>query len=193
MADGDALLLERAALSPATPHKLTIDEFLLVSEHSDVNLDLIDGELFEMPQEGLEHAQHVKRLLLLLDRLAAGVGLEALANVAVGARHHTALGPDVTVFDPAAVGGNYLPGQATRLVVEAAHSTLVRDLSFKRDAYAAFGCPAYWVVDPRAQVLHVFGDLQDDRYAQSDRLQPGDALPCPFAPEQSVRVAAVLG
>src|SRR5258708_2144468 len=53
-------------------HRITVDEFNLMAERGlfapDARVELIEGEIIDMPPIGLAHAETMNRLFRLLDR-----------------------------------------------------------------------------------------------------------------------------
>ena len=62
------------------------------------------------------------------------------------------------------------------LVCEVSVSTLDYDLGDKRDRYARFGIPEYWVIDPEQRVLHYFDTPSDAGYRRALVLDHEDAF-----------------
>ena len=62
------------------------------------------------------------------------------------------------------------------LVCEVSVSTLDYDLGDKRDRYARFGIPEYWVIDPERRVLHYFDTPSDVGYRRALVLDGEDAF-----------------
>ena len=117
-------------------------------------IDLLDGELHEMPPQGTPHRLAVTYTLVLLQR-----GWALPKFISVQATHRfgpsDAPEPDLCLLDQPPVPGakqDALP----RLVVEVSESTLREDLDRKRLSYARYGVPEYWVLDLRHRRLHVF-------------------------------------
>ncbi|HEX9695097.1 MAG TPA: Uma2 family endonuclease [Actinomycetota bacterium] len=65
------------------------------------------------------------------------------------------------------------------------------DRVLKRDTYARFGVPEYWIVDPDADRIEVYR-LTDDRYAKPHILEAGDQLTYPPLPGFSLDLTAVF-
>jgi Uma2 family endonuclease len=100
--------------------------------------------------------------------------------------------PDVVVlrredFDPRGP----LKGTPLLAVEVASPSTRLHDLNAKRAAYAANGCPVYWIVDPEEPsllVLHLDGDSYREvvRVVGEDVYQADLPFPVTVVPAQLV-------
>lgn len=66
------------------------------------------------------------------------------------------------------------------------------DLVRKRDLYARFRVPKYWVVDPNADRIEVYRAPSDGGYARPEIFLPGDVLRYPPLPGLEIDVAAAL-
>jgi len=120
-------------------------------------VELLDGEVVEMPPQLSRHAFAVNQLMyLLVERLGNASIVRIQAPVALD--DHSEPEPDVAVCRP--VAQRYAhdhPGAADLLlVIEVAETSLAHDLTNKLSAYAAAGVPAYWVVNLVARVVHVY-------------------------------------
>jgi Uma2 family endonuclease len=61
----------------------------------------------------------------------------------------------------------------------------------KRDVYARFGVPEYWIVDPDADRIEVYRH-DGVAYAKPEILEPGEQLTTPALPGLSIDVAHLL-
>ncbi|CAN5253943.1 Uma2 family endonuclease [soil metagenome] len=81
---------------------------------------------------------------------------------------------------------------APDLVVEVlSGSTAERDRGIKRERYTYFGVPTYWIVDPEARKIEIYGLAEGKAEPEIVR----DTLvwrPVPGGPELEIRVAEVL-
>jgi Uma2 family endonuclease len=116
-------------------------------------LELLDGELFEMPPEGELHAGTKSLVMRALARnLPPEIGLAVEGPLKLSA--FTAPRPDLFltagVANPASARGDQV-----LLVIEVADSSLAYDLGPKAEAYALGGVAEYWVVDLVNRVTHV--------------------------------------
>lgn len=141
-------------------HSITVTEYVRMGEAHvfahDARLELMDGEIVEMPPIGSAHAAVVYRLDTLLRKVAPGAMVFVQSPLVLGER--SAPQPDVMLLRPRADEYyNSLPAAADALlVVEVADTTLEYDLEVKGPMYARAGVAELWVVDVNRRELHVF-------------------------------------
>ncbi len=171
--------------------KWTIDEYhQMVASGilTDRRVELIQGEIVEMPSEGIPHAVY------------SGATADYLRQL---------LGPRVTVREghPVTLPNDSEPEPDLALVIppldrylahhpypedifwliEYADASLKKDLGPKKAAYAEAGIQEYWVVNLRTLQLTVFRDLQASDYATALTLTEGTIAPVAF-PEVAIAV-----
>ncbi len=146
----------------STGLKLTFDEYSrmvergLLDELRDRRIELIYGELREMPAPGPSHAELVDRLTIWsLDQVPREEVRVRIQNPIGIPQWNSAPMPDVAWVHQ----GNYsrrhpLP-QETLLVIEVSDSTLDDDLDEMAKLYARAGIREYWVVDVRDEAIVV--------------------------------------
>lgn len=127
--------------------------------------ELIEGELFVAAAPNIEHQRKVGRLYVTLVQHAEqrDLGEVFVAPCDVVFDDSTVLEPDIvfvskarqSIVTPACIMGS------PDLVVEVlSDSSRTIDRFVKRDRYAEFGVPEYWLFDPfepRIEVLHLEG------------------------------------
>lgn len=135
-----------------------------------IKYEVIDGMLVVSPPPTMTHERLVVRIFRALDA-AAVPGTEVLVSGVksfyVGDFHVYA---DVNVVRTADAD---LDDEGMRvpplLVVEVlSPSTRRKDLLLKREIYAEFGIPSYWLVDPKTRTLTVLS-LRDGAYVETAR------------------------
>ncbi|SDY56655.1 Endonuclease, Uma2 family (restriction endonuclease fold) [Asanoa ishikariensis] len=138
--------------------------------------EIFNGSLLVTPPPPLPHAVATANLR---DRLydQAPRHLRVVEGVGVYANEHNYFIPDLVVLPQEVLKGN-APGARpyeTLLVVEVVSpSNASNDLVIKRDYYARFKIPEYWIADRRDQSLTILHLGNDDRYADRAVLHPGD-------------------
>lgn len=143
-----------------TPHRWTLDEVLEMRRagvlHEDVRIELLDGEIIDMPPEGPVHAWFKVRLSNTLFKAVLGQGLWVVVETRLAFADRDAPVPDIYVL-PEGSPLVDMPGAAILLLVEVADTTLAHDLGRKAATYAANGVDEYWVVDVRARrtIVHL--------------------------------------
>jgi Uma2 family endonuclease len=150
-----------SAVVEPTRHRLSIDDFERLGAAGilaeDSRVELIEGDLIDMPPIGTGHMSVSNRLTRLLVRRA---GDDAIVSVA----HPMHLPPwsmpqpDFMLLRPRA--DDYAtrhPGATdVLLAIEVADSSLRYDRSVKARLYASHGVAEYWIVEVDARRLHVF-------------------------------------
>jgi Uma2 family endonuclease len=148
---------------------LTYDDLQRMRETRDERLELIEGEIIVTPSPSLMHQIVVHRLGVLLDRaiVESGLGLVIGAPFDVYLDEQTVPQPDLMVVlrDRERVLGSARLESAPSLAIEIiSPSSATRDRVTKRNLYARYGVPEYWLVDPDAKTVTIFSDPQDGRY-----------------------------
>ena len=133
-------------------HRLTVAEFERLCEtgvlDEEARVELIDGELFDMPPIGPEHASVVDDLHESFVIALSGRAIVRGQNpVAFGERSMPQ--PDLAVLRRRGHRYRHVHPNAADalLVVEVAHSSLEHDRVVKAALYARHGVPEYWLVD----------------------------------------------
>jgi len=154
--------------------KLTFEDYSrlvqrgLLDELRDRRIDLIYGELRQMPAPGPSRAELVDRLNLWSLRHVAPEQIRVRIQNPIGIPQlNSAPMPDVAWVHQ----GNYarrhpLP-QETLLVIEVSGSTLDDDLGEMALLYSKAGIREYWVVDVQNEAVIVHLDPSDRGYGQN--------------------------
>jgi Uma2 family endonuclease len=148
---------------------LTYDDLKRERETRDERLELIEGEIIVTPSPSLMHQIIVHRLDVLLDRaiVESGLGLVISAPFDVYLDEQNVPQPDlmVVLWDRERVLGSARLESAPSLVIEIiSPSSATKDRVTKRNLYARYGVPEYWLVDPDAKSVTIFSDPQNGRY-----------------------------
>lgn len=148
---------------------LTYDDLLRERATRDERLELIEGEIVVTPSPSPLHQLVVHRLAVLLDRaiVESGLGLVLESPLDVFLAAHNVFQPDLIVLlnDRIRLFGPDMVENAPSLAVEIiSPSSSAYDRVTKRDVYARFGVPEYWLIDPEAETVTIFSDPRDGRY-----------------------------
>ena len=149
--------------------RLTVDDFAKMCEAgilgSDDRVELIDGELVEMPPIGPPHAGIVNELANVLPGL---VGPDARLRVqsSVQLTRYTQPEPDLAVVsrDPHRYLKRHPQPADILIAIEVADSSLAFDRNEKMPRYAAAGVPEAWLVDVQARTVTVYTEPDASGY-----------------------------
>ncbi|MCC7022316.1 MAG: Uma2 family endonuclease [Thermomicrobiales bacterium] len=138
-------------------------------ESHDERLELIEGELFVTPSPAPMHQPIILRLSRVLDEtiVESGLGVALPAPIDVVFSQQTVLQPDflVLVGERAELFRNGTIEGPPSLVIEVlSPSTRKYDRETKRQLYARYGVPEYWMFDPDTRSVTIACDLVDGRY-----------------------------
>ena len=151
------------------PRSLTYDDLKQERETRDERLELIGGELIVTPSPSLMHQIVIHRLAVFLDKVIVepGRGLVIEAPFDVYLDEENVLQPDVMVVLPDRLHflTSAMMESAPNLAIEViSPSSSAKDRVSKRNLYARFGVPEYWLVDPEARSVTICSDPHDGRY-----------------------------
>ena len=149
-----------AAFSPQR-HRLTVDQYYRMAEagilKEDDRVELIEGEIIDMPPIGIDHAYFVNRLTSLFIQ---SVGLQANVSsqnpIRLNSRSEPQ--PDIALLryrDDFYRHAHPRPEDII-LLVEVSDTTLRYDTEVKLPLYARHEIPEVWIVDLEHQRLEVF-------------------------------------
>jgi len=127
-------------------------------------VELVDGLLVDMSAEGDRHAETRRRLLeTLSDQRRGRYHVYPGLSVRLGSRDM--VDPDGTLVRWAEAGVSIaVAASDVALVVEIADTSLDYDLGIKREKYATAAIPEYWIVDLRADRVHIFARPDGSAY-----------------------------
>jgi Uma2 family endonuclease len=148
---------------------LTYDDLQRLRETRDERLELIEGEIIVTPSPSLMH-QYVSGRLEFLFRqkvLELGYGLVFDAPLDVHLAKNTIVQPDLIIVLPdrrPIVTSARVEGAPSLAVEILSPSTSAYDRVNKRNLYAGYGVPEYWLVDTEAQAVSVCSDPHKGHY-----------------------------
>ena len=148
---------------------LTFEDLQRMRETRNERLELIEGELFVTPSPSPLHQFVSGRLQFLFKQkvLELGFGLVFNAPLDVRLAHDSIVQPDLIFVMPdrrPAVTAARVEGAPSLAVEILSPSTRAVDRTTKRDVYARYGVPEYWLVDTEARTVTVCSDLDRGRY-----------------------------
>jgi Uma2 family endonuclease len=155
--------------------RLTADDFDQMCSAgiltADDRVELIDGELIEMPPMGPPHTGIVNRLAeILFSRLSDAAKLRVQSSVRLS--NHTQPEPDLAIVKPDP--NHYLlrhPRPADILLaIEVADSSLDYDREQKVPRYAAAGVAEVWLVDVGQKQVTIYSAPSSGGYGHSRKV-----------------------
>ena len=164
------------------PHRLTVHDYYRMAEAGvlspDDRVELIEGEIIDMPPGGDRHASVVRLLNTRLVR-ALGDAAEVSTQLPVRLSLRSEPQPDFAIVR--AKQGGYRKHPQPRdvlLLIEASDATLRYDLGKRASLYAAHGIPEYWVFDLQHDRVWRHRTPKGREYTQRDEVTEG-TLPLP--------------
>lgn len=164
------------------PARFSTVEFLEMIEHGIFGrrkVELVDGEIIELPPPGYTHGSMQAKLVALLYGAVAGFGdITVVGETGIEFFEGTLRGCDAALVRYSGDSTMLTPDQVL-LAVEIAVSTLADDLGNMASDYARAGVATLWVVDPEACVVHVMCEPAEAGYARRDVVRFGEMLAVP--------------
>jgi Uma2 family endonuclease len=193
-------LADGELLSAPAPHRWNVDDFFRASEagiFDSQRVELIEGELIDMPSQKDPHAWAISRLVRsLLEMFPDPYWIKIQATLRF--TDYSAPEPDIAVMS----GPPSPPAIETPrplLIVEVSETTLSYDRGAKASLYAANGIADYWVADVIAKQLYVMRKPSRDPakrygwgYTEIAILTVGDTLAPLAKPDTGVAVQSFL-
>ena len=187
-------MLEYNSGMVTTTTRLTYDDLRQIAPDRK-RYELIEGELFVSAAPNTEHQRKTGRLFRRLadhvDQHDLGEMFIAPYDVVLDAS--TVLEPDIVFVSKARrsiVKAACIEGVPDLVVEVTSDSSRTIDRFVKRDRYAEFGVPEYWLLDPfepRIEVLR----LEGGKYRVLAVFGPGDTLESPTFPGLRVAVSSL--
>ena len=176
---------------------ITVEEYLCQRDTGvidpDARVELIEGEIFELPMAGPSH----NRVVSLLTRELV---LAAHRFAAIWIQNVVQLGPlSMPQPDAALLKGNedrygsrHVQPDEVLLAIEVSDSTLRRDLTVKVPLYARFGLPESWVIDLPNEQFHIFRSPRNGEYREKTSIRRPRILRLAALPDVEVDVSKVF-
>jgi len=168
----------------STPYLFSTDDFFRMIELGvfprESRVGLWDGRIYEKLAKTQAHAVAGINVTMTLIRAVPPGWCFSHENPVTVSQDKAPL-PDIVLLR--GTGNDYLdrrPGtENVGLVVELSFSSLKFDTGRKLAAYAAAGIAAYWVINLRDLVVHVYSDPipTENRFASSATFAPGESFP----------------
>ncbi|AUB81525.1 Uma2 family endonuclease [Candidatus Thiodictyon syntrophicum] len=179
-----------ANLTPIRRHRYTVADYYRMAEVGilapDARVELIDGEVIEMPPIGAPHASTVTEVQRTLERAVGDAAIVRVQNPIHLGRHDEPQ-PDLALVTPPASKYRLRhprPGDVL-LLIEVADTTLRFDRDVKLGRYARVGIPEVWLLDVKARTLQRFRGPGSTGYAASEQIAD---LTLPIPGLESLRI-----
>ena len=163
-------------------HLWTVTEYRLMGENGalppNARVELIEGEIVDMPPIGSFHAGVVIQLTGILSRAVAGSAIVNVQNP-VELSDRSEPEPDLTLLRPREdfYKRSHPRPADVLLAIEVADSTLARDREVKRSLYARHDIPEYWIVDIAGERVLTFREPSGERYAHESVVESIRSVP----------------
>ncbi len=192
------MAVESTSAVQPTRHRFTVAEYYRMAEagifNEDSRVELIDGEIVDMPPIGPSHSDGVDRLAELFITRLAGAARVRVQNP-VHLREHNEPEPDLVLACRRA--GGYAGGHPTPedilLIVEVADSSIEYDRQTKGPMYARAGIADYWILDLARDRLLVHREPTEDGYAATRVYRRGEQVSPLAFPDLALAVDDILG
>lgn len=180
---------------PITTAKWTIDDYhrmIAAGILDDRRVELLKGEIVEMPPEGEPHAYFSSEAGEYLIRL---LGDRATIRIAkpITLPNNSEPEPDIAIVQR--LGREYLEHhpypENIFWLIEYSNTSLDKDLEIKSKIYAEVKIAEYWVVNLNKRQSSVFREPEDGEYASKSTLAVGTVYPLAF-PDLAVSVSAIV-
>jgi Uma2 family endonuclease len=179
-------------------HGITVDEYHRMAEDGslapDARVELIDGEIIDMPPIGNPHMANVDRLTeLLRDAVGRRAIVRCQGSVRLG--DFSEPQPDFVLLTRREDFYEHRSANASDalLIIEVSDTSLAHDIQRKLALYARHGIPEYWVVDIVNRKLHVFRTPTGAGYEQTTCIDTPGALDITTLPGTSVNLSSLFG
>jgi Uma2 family endonuclease len=158
---------------------------------SNRRVELLSGEIVEMPPEGPLHTFYGEDLADYLRSCLTGRALVREARPIT--LENSEPEPDISVVK--APRTNYKErhpyAEDVFLLIEVSNTSLTKDLELKKALYASVGIPEYWIIDLKNKQLIVFRSPQGNDYFSKQEMTQGKISLLAF-PDVEVSVDRLL-
>ncbi len=183
--------------APIQKQLWTIEEFERAWEAGafppDARLELIRGEIVEMPPIGGPHINCVVQLITLLSRLIPRALLSPQNPLQIK-DYESRPQPDLVLIRPRrGLAENPPADEDVLLVVEVADSSLARDRKEKIPLYAEAGIPESWLVDLNSSTLFVYRQPTPEGYQDVRPYHRGESVAPEAFPDVFFTVDEIFG
>ncbi len=183
----------RAAAHPPRPFRWTREKYHQLGKLNiflNQRVELIEGEIVEMSPIGYLHIKGVA-LSVEAAEMAFGTGYFVLSQSPVVLNDFSEPEPDVAVYTGTVRDLSDTPTNPV-LIIEVSDTTLSFDRSTKARAYARAGIADYWILNVQENVLEVYRNPLNGRYAPRTVYQRGQSVAPLAVPQSPISVDDLL-
>ncbi|HEX3245017.1 MAG TPA: Uma2 family endonuclease [Chloroflexota bacterium] len=179
----------RRRFSTAEYHRLSHAGVL----DEDDRVELIRGEIFQMPPIGSRHAACVEQVCESM-RASIDKSLMVRSQQPLQLSDDSEPEPDIALVRRRSDFYAAAHPQANEVVllIEVAESSSHFDRDEKMPLYAENGIPECWLIDLNRDRIEVYTEPVRDQYLQVRVFTPGEVIPCPFVQQTSLAVHELL-
>lgn len=168
---------------PGRRRRLSVTDFHRMAEAGifgeSERVELIDGELVDMPPIGPAHADIVNVLVKALSRAlshtCAGERYLLTVQNPVQLHQYAEVYPDAAVVRQQRYNESHPTPEDVFLIIEVSDTTLTYDREVKIPSYAACGIPEAWIINIVDRCVEVYRepDCKARRYSRRQRIRTG--------------------
>jgi Uma2 family endonuclease len=177
------------------PHRWSRTEYERMAEagvfEPDERLELIDGEVWQMPPQSTRHFTAIRLVERALSRVFAN-GFDVRTQGPLAIDGHSEPEPDIAVVEGSARDYATAHPRTAVLVVEVADTSLGFDRIAKKRLYARNGIPEYWILNLGAECLEVYRDPADEDYLAQQTIGRTEVIAPRAAVQFEIAVADLL-
>ncbi|MEP1080314.1 Uma2 family endonuclease [Leptolyngbya sp. PL-A3] len=168
------------------PAKFSVDAYhkmIAAGALDDRRVELLNGELIEMPSEGAPHAGFSSDAGDYLRDLLQGQAKVREGHPITIPQNDSEPQPDLAIVQQLGevYDERHPQPEEVYLLIEFSDTSLEKDLDPKAKLYAAAGIQEYWVVDLRSKVLVVHRTPSKGRYGLVQEINSGSISPLAFS------------
>lgn len=179
-------------------HGITVDEYYRMAETGelapDARVELIEGEIIDMPPLGDPHMATVDRLNeLLVETVAKRAIVRCQGAVQLG--DYSMPQPDFVLLAPRAdyYSSRRAVAEDVFLAIEVSDTSLSYDRGRKMKLYARFGLPEFWVIDVNTRRLYLHRRPSGNGYLEVSVLEAPSSMAIERFPGAVLDLSWLLG
>ncbi|MEJ0036786.1 MAG: Uma2 family endonuclease [Gammaproteobacteria bacterium] len=179
-------------------HGITVDEYYHMAEVGelapDARVELIEGEIIDMPPIGSPHGAMDSKLTALLVQTFAPRAI-VRCGLPIRLDNMSEPQPDFALVLPRAdfYEQRHPTAAETLLAIEVSDTRLSFDLGRKRALYARHGVAELWVIDLKRGRLHLFRRPSGNEYLEVSALNAPPAMSIESLPDITLDLSSVFG